>query len=124
MDQFGKLSLLGVWRHIAVPQFPAVHPRAHLVMQLHGRRTELGTHEFAVTLRDPDGNRVLEQGGTVQVNEPPAGVLELESPAIFVFDLPLPMAGEYALVVQFDGEEAARVGFRAEQVKELQTGTQ
>jgi hypothetical protein len=113
VDQFGKLSILGVWRHVAVPQFPAVHPRAHLVMQLRGRRTELGTHEFAVRLLDPEGRTVLEQGGTVQVNEPPAGVVDLEAPAIFVFDLPLPMAGEYALVVQLDGEESARVGFRA-----------
>ena len=108
--------MLGIWRHVAVQQFPAMHPRAHLVLHLCGRRTELGNHELRVQLLDPAGNVTLEQTGMMQIHEPPAGVTELESPAVLVFDIPLATAGEYAFVVSVDKIEAARVPFLATMV--------
>lgn len=96
-----------------VGQFPAVHARAHLVLHIRGRRTELGSYTLTVQLHDPNGAVLMEQAGTMLVGEPPAGVIELESPAIMVFDLPLPIAGEYAFVVHLGGVEAARVPFKA-----------
>lgn len=94
-------------------QFPAMHPRAHLVLHLRGRRTEIGNHELRVRLMDPSGNMVLEQTGMMQINEPPAGVVDLEAPAVLVFDLPLGAAGEYAFVITLDQVEASRVTFLA-----------
>src|SRR2546430_9815832 len=44
VDQAGKLSVLGIFQHIWVQQFPAMHPRLHLVLRLKGRRTEIGEH--------------------------------------------------------------------------------
>ena len=105
--------MLGVWRHIVVGHFPAMHQRAHLVLHMRGRRTELGTHTLTVILHDPNGGVLMEQSGTMQVNEPPAGVVDLESPAILVFDLPLPMAGDYAFTVRLDDADVARVPFKA-----------
>jgi DNA primase len=116
LDQSGKLSVLGNWRHIAVQQLPAMHPRAHLVLHLRGRRTELGNHELRVQLLDPAGNVALEQTGMMQINEPPAGVVDLEAPAVLVFDLPLSSAGEYAFVISVDKSEVARVPFLVTQV--------
>lgn len=113
MDQYGKLSILGIWRHLMVGQFPGVHPRAHLVVHLRGRRTEVGTHEVTVRLLDPTGAILLEQNGMMEVNEPPAGVTDLDAPLVLVFDLPLSVAGDYAFVVLLDGVEAARVPFVA-----------
>ena len=80
---------------------------------LRGRRTELGNHELRVQLLDPAGDVALEQTGMMQINEPPAGVVDLEAPAVLVFDLPLATAGEYAFVVSVDQIEVARVGFQA-----------
>jgi hypothetical protein len=108
--------VLGIWRHVAVQQFPAMHPRGHLVLHLRGRRTELGTHELRVQLVDPSGNVALEQTGMMQINEPPAGVVDLESPAVLVFDIPLAIPGEYAFVISVDKVEAARVPFLATMV--------
>ena len=34
VDQAGKLSVLGIFQHIWVQQFPAMHPRLHLVLRL------------------------------------------------------------------------------------------
>lgn len=108
--------MLGIWRNIAVQQLPAIHPRAHLVLHLGGRRTELGNHDFRLQLVDPAGGVVLEQGGSIQLNEPPAGVTDLEAPLVMVFDLPLARAGEYTFVISVDQAEAARVPFRVEAV--------
>lgn len=115
--------MLGIWRHVAVQQFPAMHPRAHLVLHLRGRRTELGNHELRVRLVDPEGEIALEQTGMMQINEPPAGVVDLEAPAVLVFDLPLAAAGEYAFVVSVDQIELARVAFQATMVGAHPGGT-
>lgn len=95
-----------------MPQFPTVHPRANLVILLRGRRTEIGPHSFTVQLLDPGGNSVLQHGGTMHINEPPAGVMELESPAVMVLDLPLSGPGEYAFMVELDNMLMARVAFQ------------
>lgn len=104
---------MGIWRHLMVGQFPGVHPRAHLVVHLRGRRTEVGTHQVTVRLVDPNGDSLLEQSGMMEVNEPPAGVTDLDAPLVLVFDLPLSVPGEYAFVVLLDSAEAARVMFMA-----------
>ncbi len=113
VDQFGKLSVMGIWRQVMVQQFPAMHARAHLVLHLRGRRTEVGHHELIVRLIDPQGNTLLEQTGAMQVNEPPAGVVDLESPVVLVFDVPLTGPGEHAFHILLDGSEAAVVPFLA-----------
>jgi hypothetical protein len=38
VDQAGKLSVLGIFQHVWVQQFPAMHPRLHLVLRLKGKR--------------------------------------------------------------------------------------
>lgn len=96
-----------------VGQFPGVHPRAHLVVHLRGRRTEVGTHPVSVRLVDPNGGTLLEQSGMMEVNEPPAGVTELDAPLVLIFDVPLSVPGEYAFVVVVDEVEVARVPFAA-----------
>jgi hypothetical protein len=113
VDQYGKLSVLGIWRHLMVGQFPGVHPRAHLVVHLRGRRTEIGSHQVVVQLLDPTGATLLEQSGMMEVNEPPAGVMELDAPLVLIFDVPLSVPGEYAFLVVVDGTEVARVAFAA-----------
>ena len=96
-----------------VGQFPGVHPRAHLVVHVRGRRTEVGQHQVTVRLVDPNGDSLFEQNGMMEVNEPPAGVMDLDAPLVLVFDVPLSVPGEYAFVVFLDGDEAARAPFLA-----------
>ena len=42
-----------------VGQFPGVHPRAHLVVHVRGRRTEVGQHQVTVRLVDPNGDSLF-----------------------------------------------------------------
>ncbi len=109
VDQYGKLSVLGIFQHIWVAQFPAVHPRLHLVVRLKGKRTEVGQHNVRIRLRDADGAEVLSGDGTVTLAEPPAGVTEVEAGAILVFDVPFSHPGRYAFDITLDGELQASV---------------
>src|SRR6266581_1193732 len=59
VDQSGKMSVLGIFQHIWVPQFPAMHPRLHLVLRLKGKRTEVGEHQVQIKLLDEDDAELL-----------------------------------------------------------------
>ncbi len=116
IDQQGKLSVLGLFQHVWVPQFPAVHPRAHLVLRVRGRRTEIGQHTIGIRFVDDLGAILLQGEGTVQFGEPPAGVVDVEAGAVLVFDLPLPKAGNYGFEIILDGGEVYQVPLAAAQI--------
>ena len=86
VDQAGKISVLGIFQHIWVQQFPAMHPRLHLVLRLKGKRTEIeaaavlvfdvpfphpGVYRFDITV---DGERAAQVPITVsQMPQPESG---------------------------------------------------
>jgi hypothetical protein len=116
VDQAGKISVMGIFQHIWVQQFPAMHPRLHLVLRLKGKRTEIGDHDVQIRLLDDQGVEVLGGNGSVTFAEPPAGVTEIEAAAILVFDVPFPHAGAYRFVITVDGEQAAEVPITVSQM--------
>src|SRR5437867_11776402 len=85
VDQAGKLSVLGVFQHIWVQQFPAMHPRLHLVLRLKGERTEIGEHSVEIRLVDEQGTEILGGNGSVTFAERPAGVSAVGGGAAPVF---------------------------------------
>lgn len=87
--------MLGIFQHVWVKQFPAVHPRTHLVLRVRGRHDDIGNHPVTIRLLDPDGQPIMGGDGTLQFGEPPAGVTEVEASAVLVFDVPLPRPGRY-----------------------------
>jgi hypothetical protein len=122
VDQAGKISVLGIFQHIWVQQFPAMHPRLHLVLRLKGRRTEIGEHGVQIRLVDDQGAEILGGSGNVTFAEPPAGVTEIEAAAILVFDVPFPHAGVYRFAITVDGSQAADVPITVSQMP-AQTGS-
>lgn len=109
VDQAGKLSVLGMFQHIWVQQFPAMHPRLHLVLRLKGKRTEVGEHQVQIRLLDERDVEILGGNGGVTFAEPPAGVTEIEARAILVFDVPFPHPGTYRFEITVDGTLQASV---------------
>lgn len=109
VDQAGKMSVLGIFQHIWVPQFPAMHPRLHLVLRLKGKRTEIGEHQVQIRLLDDAEGELLGGAGTVTFAEPPAGITEIEAAAVLVFDVPFPRAGLYRFDITVDDERKATV---------------
>jgi uncharacterized protein DUF6941 len=116
VDQHGKLSVLGIFQHIWVQQFPAVHPRLHLVTRIKGKRTEIGEHQVQIRLMDEQAGEILGGNGQVTFAEPPAGVTEIEAGAILVFDVPFPRAGQYQFEITLDGTRAATVPISVSQM--------
>jgi hypothetical protein len=116
IDQHGKLSVLGIFERIWVENFPAVHPRLHLVLRLKGRRTEIGEHPIVIRLVDSGGREVLRGDGSVQIGEPPAGVLEVEAGAVLAFDVPLERPGIYTFEIAVDGSLEATVPITVSQI--------
>jgi len=116
VDQAGKISVLGIFQHIWVQQFPAMHPRLHLVLRLKGKRTEIGEHPVQIRLLDEGDTEILGGNGTVNFAEPPAGVVDIEAPAILVFDVPFPHAGTYRFEIAVDGSAAAAVPITVSQM--------
>ena len=113
IDQRGKLSILGMFQHVWVPSFPAVHPRTHLVLRVRGARTEIGTHTINIRFVDEHSAEHLRGGGTVEFGEPPAGVTEMEAGAVLVFDIPLPQAGRYWFEITLGDGPSTRVPLAA-----------
>ena len=104
VDQFGKLSVLGVFHHIWVQRFPTVHPRLHLVIRLKGTRTEVGQHDVQIRLLNEQNEEIINGEGKVHFPEPPAGVLEVEAGAVLAFDVPFKNPGQYRFEIQVDSE--------------------
>lgn len=109
IDQYGKLSVLGIFEHIWVQEFPVVHPRLHLVMRLKGRRTEIGDHEVSIRLVDEHGEEIISGDGTVTFSEPPAGVVEIEAGTVLLFDVPFERPGKYTFEIAVDDSVEASV---------------
>ena len=109
VDQTGKISVLGIFQHVWVPQFPAMHPRLHLVLRLKGKRTEIGAHAVEIRLLDDADVQILGGNGNVLFAEPPAGVTDIEAAALLVFDVPFPHAGAYRFEITVDRERKATV---------------
>lgn len=108
--------MLGVFEHVWAGQFPTEHRRAHLVVRVRGRRTEIGVHLLRIRFVKEDGEILIHGEGTVQFGEPPAGVQHVEATAVLVFDLPLPAAGRYGFEIDLDdGADAARIPLTAAQ---------
>ena len=116
VDQSGKMSVLGIFQHIWVQQFPAMHPRLHLVLRLKGKRTEIGEHGVQIRLVDDADTELLGGSGTVNFAEPPAGVTEIEAAAVLVFDVPFPHAGPYRFEITVDGERKTTVPITVSQL--------
>ena len=116
IDQHGKLSVLGIFQHVWVASFPAMHPRTHLVLRVRGRRSEIGQHPIRIRFLDDTGMELMGGEGTVQFGEPPAGVTEIEAGAVLVFDVPLPRPGVFAFEIMVDSGAPTRVTLSAGKV--------
>jgi hypothetical protein len=105
--------VLGIFQHVWVPGFPAIHPRLHLVLRLRGRRTEIGEHRIHIRFVDDEGKELIGGEGTVHFGEPPAGIVDIEASAVLVFDIPLPRPGAYAFELKLDDGQEVRVALTA-----------
>ncbi len=109
LSQEGKLNILGVFDALQVSNFPAVHPRAHLVVHLKGSPHDVGTHTVALRWLSPAGKELWGSRGELGVGAPPPGVTEMDMPLIAQIDLPIEGPGTYRMTVSLDDAQVADV---------------
>src|SRR6188768_1928344 len=88
LSQEGKLNILGVFDALQVASFPAVHPRAHLVVHLKGNYADVGHHVLTLRWMDPEGGELWSSTGELEVGAPPPSADEMDLPFIAQLDLP------------------------------------
>ena len=105
VDASGKLNILGVFDRLGVSSFPARHGRMALVLRFRGDLTEVGEHDLAIALKDPDGGEVFSADGTLNLGAPrgnPRGGLRV--PQVLNFDgVVFEAGGQYVFDVRVDG---------------------
>jgi hypothetical protein len=109
LSQEGKLNILGVFDALQVGGLPAVHPRAHLVVQIKGNHKDVGQHSVTLRWTNPRGNELWSSTGELNVGQPPVGVLEMDLPLIAQIDLPIDEPGAYSMSISVDDTLAAEV---------------
>jgi hypothetical protein len=103
LSQEGKLNILGAFDAVHVQQFPALHPRATIIVRLKGTPDDVGVHEMTLRWINPRGNELWSSSAELNIQAPPNATADLELPVIVQIDLPLDVVGDYAMVVDLDG---------------------
>ncbi len=107
ISQEGKLNVLGVFDAVHVGQFPALHPRATLVVRLKGTPADVGTHPMTLRWTNARGNELWSSTAELAVAATPGQVTDMDMPIIVQIDLPLDLPGDYTMSVELDGSRKA-----------------
>jgi hypothetical protein len=109
LSQDGKLNILGVFDALQVMTFPAMHPRANLVLHLKGSNEDVGTHSVGFRWLSPGGQELWTSSGELNVGAPAPGAAGMDLPLIAQLDLPLDAPGTYTMTVAIDDNHALDV---------------
>jgi hypothetical protein len=103
-DILGKLSLLGTFDTIGVPQVPFLYPACAVALRIRFDAVEEGEHTIRLKLIDEDGQSmgpVFE--GRVMVQTAPGAAYVTHNAVFNLQQLQLPRAGEYTFELTIDG---------------------
>ncbi len=106
LSQEGKLNILGVFDAVHVGQFPALHPRATLVVRLKGSASDVGSHNMTLSWLNPRGAALWSSSAELAIAAPPHPTIEMDLPVLVQIDLPLDMIGDFRMVVAIDDVES------------------
>jgi hypothetical protein len=113
LSQEGKLNILGVFDAVQVAGFPAVHPRANIVLRVKGTQTDVGSHAVNLRWLNPVGDELWSSSGQLDINNPPHGVQDMDVPLIATVDLPLDRPGTYTLSIALDNSPVSELALQA-----------
>lgn len=119
VDAAGKLSILGIFDHIAARDFPARHERMVLVLRLDAGVDEAGAHTVVIAVRDPDGGEVARMDGEIQL-APGRPDARIRVPQIVHMDgFVFPKPGVYSIEIEVDGTVLSTQGLRVSETPKM-----
>jgi hypothetical protein len=99
----GKLNVMGIFREINAPIFPARHSSMHLVVKLLPELGEYGEkRNLIVKLLDPDGVEIMSVLGEIQVPVGTQGRAPEVNVILELKDIVFQQAGPYSFVILVD----------------------
>lgn len=113
----GKLVIAGVFDKLFAAELPAAHPRVSLAFRVHVLPEEGREHALKVQYVDPDGNKLLELGGPIPLQQFDA---ERGADAQFVISfepLPVNALGRHAFDIFIDDRYEETVSLEVIELK-------
>lgn len=105
IDQMGKLNVMGIFREIYAPSFPAKHSSMFIIVGLKAQLGEYGTSRLiTIKILDPDGKEILNFKKQVDIPKGQGGRRPEVNVIVGVRDLVFPEPNTYQLVLQVDSD--------------------
>lgn len=110
-DSNTKLTIVGTFDSIYAPGFPATHPNCYVASRMRFGSSEIGEHEFKLTLTDSDGKEVIQPiTGNINVGKTPNGQASTINIIINFTQLQFSKEGRYSFQLFVDGEWRSGLG--------------
>jgi hypothetical protein len=111
----GKLNIMGIFSTIFATQFPARHPSMHIVAKLIGELGEEGqTRDVRILLLDPDGKRILEVGGEMEVPQRVNAQKPEINAIVCLQEVVFPVPGPYNFILMVDKDQKGELPISVE----------
>lgn len=104
----GKLNVIGVFRRINAPNFPAVHPRMYVVIQVAGELADSrNPHNASMSIADEDGKAIASIDIPFEMPEAPPGIPPQHTLILELNGHVFHSAGDYVFEASVNGGEAS-----------------
>jgi hypothetical protein len=104
-DNQSKLTIVGTFDNINVPQFPALHPSCAIACRLRFAAKEAGPHHFKLRLIDSEGKEIIQPiQGDIHIGESANGQFTTINIVINFNQLQFKSAGRYSFELYIDDD--------------------
>lgn len=120
LSREGKLSIMGIFSRIGVPELPATHPQAYIAFEVEMHYGEVGeAFELRVEIRDPEGAVLFERKGRMQAKGDvrPGDIPRIQQ-ILPVQNLELQREGRHDVNFYIQGEMKRAVSFEVQVVSQ------
>ena len=117
ISQEGTLNIMGVFRVINSPKFPARHPAIHLVVNLEAELGEYGDERtLNILLHDPDGVEMMSLALPIKIPEIKDGMIPEVNSIFNLRDIVFQKPGPYRFVVMVDRDHKGDLTIRVNKI--------
>jgi hypothetical protein len=126
--QGDKINVMGIFRTIFAPSFPARHPSMFLVVKLGADLGEYGDERtMTIKLLDADGNELMRYPMQIRIPQPSGGQRPEVNALLQINDVVFPSAGRYQFSVFIDKDNKGDLAIdviqtKPEEAKEAEHG--
>jgi hypothetical protein len=116
--QGGKLNVMGIFRNIGAPNFPAQHPSMVLIIKLGAEFGEYGVERtLTVILAEPDGKELMRISNPINIPKMVAGQRPEVNTLLAINGIVFPTPGRYQFTVMVDKDTKGSLSIDVEKIE-------